>query len=119
MLERFTGNFSSLLRREPIAKCGLEIAQRHIVALSINETQQRSYCLGDVVARRSQTGRNHFCDKNNPQPFQPISNLLPSRPHVHCKHASSWKASRQQSSPFLIVLVLEIEPVSFRLRLGA
>jgi hypothetical protein len=38
MLERLTGNFAPLLRREPIAKCGLEIAQRHLVALPINET---------------------------------------------------------------------------------
>jgi hypothetical protein len=53
MLERFTSNFSSLSRRELIAKCDLEIVQRHLVALPINKAKQGSYCLSDVIARSS------------------------------------------------------------------
>jgi hypothetical protein len=55
MLERLTGNFAPLLRREAIAKCDLEIAQRNLVTLPINETQQGSCCLSDVIARPSRT----------------------------------------------------------------
>src|SRR5215831_119068 len=81
MLERLTGNFSSLLRRKPIAKCGVEIAERHLKALAINKAQHSSCRSGDVITRLPRTQRNQFCGKNNSQPLQPISDSLPARPH--------------------------------------
>jgi len=81
MLERLTGNFSSLLRRKPIAKCDVEIAERHLKALAINKAQHSSCRLGDVITRLARTQRNQLCGKNKPQPLQPISDSLPARPH--------------------------------------
>src|SRR5215468_4222962 len=81
MLERLTGNFSSVLRRKPIAKCDVEIAERHLKVLAINKAQHSSCRLGDVVTRPARTQGNQFCGKNKPQPLQPISDSLPARPH--------------------------------------
>jgi hypothetical protein len=66
MLERLPGNLSSILRRKPITKCDLEIAQRHAVVIPINKTQQGSARLGDVIARPSRTQRDELCGKNKP-----------------------------------------------------
>src|SRR5215475_1614035 len=81
MLERLTGNFLSLLQRKPIAKCDVEITERHLKALSINKAEHSSCHLGDVITRLSRTQRNQLCGKNKPQPLQPISDSLPARPH--------------------------------------
>src|SRR5262245_13409530 len=81
MLERLTGNCSSLLRRKPIAKCDVEIAEGHLKALAINKAQHSSCRLGDVITRLARTQRHQFCGKNKPQPLQPIPDSLPARPH--------------------------------------
>lgn len=81
MLERLTDNLSSFLRREPIAKCDLEIAECHVVALPVNKAQQSPCCLGDVITRLSRTQGNQLCGKDKPQPLQPISDPLTARPH--------------------------------------
>ena len=74
-------NFSSLLRRESISECDLEITQGYLVALPINKAQQGSCRSSDVIARRSRTQRDYFCGKNKSQPLEPISDSLPARPH--------------------------------------
>src|SRR5215831_15532137 len=81
MLEGLTDNFSSVLRRESVSECDLEIVKRHLIALPINEAQQSACGLSDVITRLARTQRNQFCGKNKPQPLQPISDSLPTRPH--------------------------------------
>ena len=57
MLERFPGNLSSFFRREPNAERDLDIAQRDFVTMAINKAEQRSGCLGDVMASPARTQR--------------------------------------------------------------
>src|SRR5262249_18441098 len=103
MLKRLTGNCSSLLRRKPIAKCDVEIAERHLKALAINKAQHSSCRLGDVKPRLARTKRKQFWEKNKPEPLQPISDSLPARPHCG---VSITKSECLTPSPVMTIYTL-------------
>src|SRR5438552_11525802 len=108
MLESGTHNFSSLLRRESISECDLEIAQCHLIALPINKAQQGPCRSSDVIARRSRTQRDYFCGKNKSQPLQPISDSLPARPHAG---VSTTKFECLTPSPVMMNHAVRLPPL--------
>src|SRR5438067_2411977 len=81
MVKRFAGDPLAFARREAVAKRNLQIAQRDLASMPVEDRHQAAEAKRQAITSFARNHRNESRGEEQAQPFQPMPDCFPNGAH--------------------------------------